>query len=281
MDLRAVAEETLRIVDHGGYAPQEGAFVDLAAHAAAAVAGTRVFAPHELAALLDRTPAPAATLRTARIEVTDESTQTAARRLAAGGEGDVALLNFASAKNVGGGFLGGARAQEEDLARCSALYPCLTAAGDYYHANRACGHLVYTDHMVWSPRVPFFRLEDHALLPAPFLASVITAPAPNAEAMAREWPAELAGTDYESVLRKRAGMVLALAETHGQRDLVLGAWGCGVFRNDPALVADAFARWLESPRFAGSFAHVVFAVWGRPAHNLPAFRARFPSAATP
>jgi uncharacterized protein (TIGR02452 family) len=275
MDLRAIAEETLRIAERGGYAPPGGTFVDLAAQIGAAVAGTRVFAPPQLAELLDAAPAPAAQ-QTAHIEVTDESTQTAARRLAADGAGDIALLNFASAKNVGGGFLGGARAQEEDLARCSALYPCLCAADDYYGANRACGHLVYTDHMVWSPRVPFFRVEDLALLPAPFLASVITAPAPNGEAMAREWPAELAGSDYESVLRRRAGMVLALAEAHGHRDLVLGAWGCGVFRNDPALVADAFARWLETPRFQGSFARVVFAVWGRPAHNLPAFRARFP-----
>jgi uncharacterized protein (TIGR02452 family) len=46
--------------------------------------------------------------------------------------------------------------------------------------------------------------------------------------------------------------------------VVLGAWGCGVFRNDPAQVADAF-RTLLGPggRFARSFEHVVFGVLDR------------------
>jgi uncharacterized protein (TIGR02452 family) len=71
--------------------------------------------------------------------------------------------------------------------------------------------------------------------------------------------------------------VLATAEQHGHRVLVLGAWGCGAFGNDATLVADAFAAWLEGPRFRGCFEHVVFAVWdprpGRPV--LGAFQLRF------
>jgi len=54
--------------------------------------------------------------------------------------------------------------------------------------------------------------------------------------------------------------VLAVAAAHRHRRLVLGAWGCGVFGNDPAAVADAFAQWLASPLFAGAFDQVVFAI---------------------
>ena len=60
------------------------------------------------------------------------------------------------------------------------------------------------------------------------------------------------------------------------RLLLLGAWGCGVFRNDPAQVADGFAEALAGAH-AGAFRRVVFAVYdrakGQPA--LRAFRARF------
>ena len=71
-------------------------------------------------------------------------------------------------------------------------------------------------------------------------------------------------------------MVLAAAQDAGARDLLLGAWGCGVFCNDPVVVADAFGEWLESPRFAGAFDRVVFAILDpRDQGNLRAFRARF------
>ncbi|MBL8743365.1 MAG: TIGR02452 family protein, partial [Myxococcales bacterium] len=54
--------------------------------------------------------------------------------------------------------------------------------------------------------------------------------------------------------------------------LVLGAWGCGVFGNDPAMAADSFGTWLESSRFRASFARVVFAVYD-PAFDKPSFTA--------
>ena len=61
----------------------------------------------------------------------------------------------------------------------------------------------------------------------------------------------------------RAGLVLALAAEYGHRTLVLGAWGCGVFRNSPADVAKVFAEWLKSPAFAGAFDLVVFGIYER------------------
>ncbi|MEO0601399.1 MAG: TIGR02452 family protein, partial [Myxococcota bacterium] len=87
------------------------------------------------------------------------------------GRHDLVLLNFASARNPGGGFINGARAQEEDIARASGLYPCLLQAPVYYDANRETRSLLYTDHLTYSPRVPFVRERNRRLLETPFLAS--------------------------------------------------------------------------------------------------------------
>lgn len=272
MPLADVTRQTLAILDSGAYVAPSGARVDIGAAVAAAVAGTVLYRPGQLSPLSlppRRGGAP-------RIEVTDETTAAAARRLVAvEGVDDVVALNFASAKNPGGGFLGAAKAQEEDLARASALYPCLLTAPAYYEANRACGTMLYTDHIIWSPRVPFFRDDKLVLLEAPFLLSILTAPAPNAGEAARRGPVEHRGVG--ATLHARAAKVLAAAVARGHRVLLLGAWGCGVFRNDPAEVAGAFGAWLAHPAFAGCFDRVVFAVYdpSKERRNLVAFRARF------
>jgi uncharacterized protein (TIGR02452 family) len=233
-----------------------------------AVAGTRLYEPSQLEALEVGSDAPAPCR--ASIEVTGETTAVAARRI-----GDALALNFASAKNPGGGFLRGAKAQEEDLARCSALYECQIGKQRYYAANRACGTLLYTDHLIYSPRVPFFRDEDLELLDEPFLASVVTSPAPNAGEVMRNERTSI--DEIAETLHRRAGHVLAVAKHHGHTRLVLGAWGCGVFRNDPVMVAETFHRHLNSERFAAAFERVVIAVYDRSKRreNHRAFEARF------
>ena len=67
------------------------------------------------------------------------------------------MLNFASARNPGGGFLRGAKAQEEDLCRCSGLYETLLECPTYYSVNRHQKSMMYTDHIIYSPKVVFFR----------------------------------------------------------------------------------------------------------------------------
>jgi uncharacterized protein (TIGR02452 family) len=273
VDLRDVAGETLEIIDRGAYTSSTGAAVDLRAAIDAAVRGTVLFTPEDLDALA--TALPAAGGGRPRVEVTDETTAGAARRLVeAEGAIDVAMLNFASAKHPGGGWLSGARAQEEDLARCSALYRCLLAQPRYYEANRAHPSLLYTDHVIHAPGVPFFRDDRHELLDEPYMASVITAPAPNAGEALRREPG--AAPQVRATLAARARKVLAVAADRGHRTLVLGAWGCGVFRNDPAHVAGVFADLLEGPAFAGAFDRVVFAVYDRSAARatLRAFQDR-------
>ena len=194
-------------------------------------------------------------------EVVKETTFNVLARLGGNG-GHVGCLNFASAKNPGGGFPTGAQAQEEALARSSALYQCLLKAPQYFERNRANRSLIYLDLLIYSPLVPFFRNDDGVLLERPILASVITAPAPNAGAVMQNEP-QNAGA-IEPALRRRAEFVLRVASAHKIEHLVLGAWGCGVFRNDPRMVAAIFADLLKpASKFAGAFPHVVFAVFDR------------------
>jgi uncharacterized protein (TIGR02452 family) len=255
--LRAVAAETVAIVQSGGYRAPSGARVDIGAAVAAAVAGTRLHVPEEeLAIDGGRAGEPV-------VEVTNESTLSAARRL---GDGTAALV-FASARNPGGGFRTGARAQEEDIARSSALHACLETAPEYYRHHRTMSDPRYSDRVIYSPGVPVFRDGALQLLERPYRTALVTAAAPNLRALLANRP-ELAPT-VPAVLRDRAARVLAVAAAHGHRKLVLGAWGCGVFGNDPSMVASAFAEGLDE---VDAFDHVVFAVLDRGA-GMPTYRA--------
>jgi uncharacterized protein (TIGR02452 family) len=112
-----------------------------------------------------------------------------------------------------------------------------------------------------------FRDDDLGLLDAAYQLSIITAAAPNLGAILNNQP-DLAGSVPDAV-RARAVRVLRVAAAHGHRRLVLGAWGCGVFRNDPAVVAGAFA---DALRAVDAFDEVCFAVLDR-APGTPTYRA--------
>jgi uncharacterized protein (TIGR02452 family) len=260
VDNKALANETLRIIADGRYLAK-GGFVEIGAAIRSAVSGTVTYKPGDVAAR-QKSGTPSH-----RVEVTNETTSSAGRRLAIDEkESRVCVLNFASARKPGGGFLGGAKAQEEDLARASALYACLEPQRAYYDANRAHGSTLYTDHVIYSPDVPFFRDDRGSLVAPPAMLSVITAPAPNAGTIDESERAQLRPT-----LERRAGIVLEIAAKHGHRVLVLGAWGCGVFRNDARHVAETFRAHLDA-RYGGVFDRVVFAVWDRGDATLATFR---------
>ncbi|MEM8640444.1 MAG: TIGR02452 family protein [Cyanobacteria bacterium P01_G01_bin.54] len=275
MSLKGVAKETLDIIKNGEFSSKSGKVIQFTTEQKKAEEGTRLYSPAMVDNLLQNSQL-SGNQKSCSIEVTAETTQVAAHRLVTREDcQDLVLLNFASARNPGGGFINGAKAQEEDLARCSGLYPCLLKQPKYYEENRSHDSLLYTDHLIYSPQVPWFRTQSRELLDHYFLASVITAPAPNAGQLLRRNPE--AGPEIERVLHRRAGYVLAVAQAQGHRSLLLGAWGCGVFRNDPNRVADAFGQWLESPRFQGCFDRVVFGIYDSSKHQstLQAFQARF------
>lgn len=210
-----------------------------------------------------------------QIEVTAESTFEAVQRHS-GFESHVGCLNFASAKNPGGGFLNGSQAQEEAHARSSGLYPTLLANRDYYDRNRSNDSSIYLDLLILSPYVPFLRDDEGQLLDNPVFASVVTAPAPNVGAINHNAPER--ASEVPPALQRRAELVLRLF-AHARVDrLVLGAWGCGVFRNDPILVANTFKRLLEPGSiYARHFRQVTMAVFAADINdpNLTAFRKVF------
>lgn len=246
-----IAEQTLAACEAGSYEIGDTR-IELAPAIAAAKAGTALYERGLVE--LGGTPRPS---RTTAIEVTGESTLEALVRVSR--DGHVACLNFASARNPGGGFLGGAQAQEESLARSSALYACQLTQMSHYERNRHQRSLLYLDLAIWSPLVPFFRDDDGAWLGAPVLASVITCAAPNAGALNRNTTVD----DLRATLERRGRFVLDIARHHAVDTLVLGAWGAGVFRNDPVMVAAMFEQLLAGD-FAGVFGKVVFAVIGTP-----------------
>jgi uncharacterized protein (TIGR02452 family) len=261
MSLKGLAAETVSITDRARYTAPSGRIVTMTAEIRAMLDGTVLYTPDALDALVSSLGAVEAP-RATRVEVTGETTGAALRRLLVDERcAEAFALNFASAKNPGGGFLGGAKAQEEDLCRVSALYSSQITRRAYYDENRATDTLIYTDHAIYSPRVAFFRDERLELLEEPFYPSVLTMPAPNAGEHLRKSPGDR--RSIRDALARRIAMVLAVARAHEHRALVLGAWGCGVFRNDPTEVAELFAAALDAPVFKGAFDRVTFAVYDR------------------
>ena len=256
----AIAQETLAVLERGSYENARGETVSIADALALAKAQSLHYSSERLAQL---SAAPlSGEAQATRFEVRNESTLAAARRGVAEERADPLCLNFASAKNPGGGFLGGSEAQEENLAKSSGLYPCIVQMNAMYEANRALRTCMYNDDMIYSPKVPVFRDDDYAFLDAPYLVSIVTAPAVNRAAVARNEPERV--NELEQCMLERIDKLLALALHHGHTDLILGAWGCGVFGNSPQEMAGWFAaHLLHNPRYRNAFSHVTFAVLDR------------------
>jgi uncharacterized protein (TIGR02452 family) len=269
----AIAAETIEVLGRGTYAV-DGHSVSIADRLAESCRNTRIWTPDELERLI-ASPRSASGASTT-ISFDNCTTLGAARQLLEDGFPDPLLLNFASAKNPGGGFLFGSQAQEECLARASGLYASLCMHMPFYDMNRRCKTSLYTNHAIYSPGVPVFRDDADALLHSPYLVSMVTSPAVNAGAVRKNEPQHIG--KIEATMRHRIDSILAIAHRYRHRALVLGAWGCGVFGNDPAAVANWFREALTSrSQFASVFDRVVFAVLdladGTPTFN--AFRQTF------
>lgn len=127
-----LARSTLSILEEGRYRLPDGRSVEIAQDLKKCIEATRLLEPDALAARLARTLAEPPSASGCRLEIENQSTLAAIRSLVGEGAEPVAALNFASARNPGGGFLGGSQAQEESLARSSGLYPSLKAAPAFY-----------------------------------------------------------------------------------------------------------------------------------------------------
>lgn len=216
----------------------------------------------------------------------DRSFQAAMKLRSAYPDSLIAVHNFASATNPGGGVERGSSAQEEALCRCSTLYPCLKT-GDlfrkYYGFHRAGKDVRYTDACIYTPGVLIVKSDADfpELLPEKEWnpVDVITCAAPNLRerpynAMNPGSGAAVKVSDREllDIHKSRAGKILRAAAANGADCLVLGAFGCGAFCNNPKVVARAYKEVL--PDYAEYFTEIVFAVYCSPrdSRNYEVFR---------
>lgn len=256
MDRKAIARETLEIMRQGYYEvkSEDGIRrIDVSKDMERSVSQSILITPKQGEALLRKYDTGKAKGFISCVE--NISTVDAIRKLAMEGKGKIGVLNFASAKNPGGGFINGAMAQEESLAASGTLYRTLTAHEEYYRENRAHKSMMYLDYGIYSPDVTFFRDGSFKLVADPVHASVLTLPAVNMGQVLQKGEDV---TEAKRVMRRRMKLALTIFAEQGARNLVLGAYGCGVFRNDPRQVAawwkeileEGLGKWFESVIYA-------------------------------
>jgi uncharacterized protein (TIGR02452 family) len=256
----ALGQSALAAITAGTYPNAIGQPVHWGADVAAAVAAKRSL-PAD--AVLTQVGSPGFTVT--QVQVVNESTLAAARRLTATAR-RVLVLNFANGLHPGGGFQQGNRGQESLLCRSSALFA--TLSGDPMYAAHAARPLPdSTDWAILSPEVPVFRTDDGTPLDEPWPLGILTCAAPYAPKLGQE-----AAT---ALMQLRISRVLAIAHAYGYTGLVLGAWGCGTYGNDPARIAAIFHQALKEQ--AGAFQAVVFAIadWSPERRFLAPFVAEF------
>lgn len=181
-------------------------------------------------------------------------------------DGKTAVLNFASYKNPGGMFLQGSRAQEECLCHSSFLYNVLSRQKEYYEWNRQHKNRgLYLDRALYSPDILFFKDEKETF------CDVITCAAPNIST-ARKY-CMVSNDENHNVLYERIKFVLQVAEDQKVDTMIFGAFGCGVFGQNPAEVAAIFKELLSK---GSSISKIIFAIPDGRNGNLAAFRKTFP-----
>ena len=257
--------EAVAIGECSRYQVSSALTVDIKALLSSAVKGTVSYAPN--ASISETIGGQHDTI----IDVLNETTLSAGKRLMEFGCHPV-LLNFASAINPGGGFLNGARAQEEYLARSSCLYACIRSNA-MYAFHRANYDPLYTDYLIYSPGVPVIRDDTGILFEVPYTIAMITCAAVNANRVPAERRQEIG-----PAMMRRICKVLSVGIAHGHDGIVLGAWGCGAFGNDGHEIAGLFHTAL-SDKFKGAYRRVIFAVvdWSPDHRFIGPFEEQFQS----
>lgn len=176
--------------------------------------------------------------------------------------GRVAVLNFANPENPGGGVQNGAMAQEECLCRSSNLYPCLcdkSVFADFYLYHRNLRSFFYSDRLIYTKGVTVFKDDSDVpqLMPENewFQVDVITCSAPY---IARRKYTNK--TVLKELFKSRIKNIFEAAVDNGAEVLVLGAFGCGAFKNPPEIVAKAFHEVIEENAYHTKFKRIVFAI---------------------
>lgn len=189
----------------------------------------------------------------------------------------VCVHNFASATTPGGGVVKGSSAQEECLCRCSTLYFCLNTPdmwNGFYTPHRMAQNPIHNEDCIYTPGVVVMKTDTEmpAMLPLEkwYDVNVITCAAPNL----REKPSnkmnqadgkcavKVSDKDLLDIHEKRLTRILDIALIEGNEVVILGAFGCGAFDNNPEIVARAAKNVI--PRYINAFETIEFAVYCTP-----------------
>ncbi len=268
----AILEDTLAILKQGGYT-RDGQEVQLA-FSPEQMREIQVFLPEELTSLtaMEQDEAASQSADCAFACENEDALVLAQKQyqhLKSTGDSapKILVLNLASATRPGGQTRNGASAQEEDLCRRTSLLLSLESevAKRYYDYNNARKTRMGSDGVLLSPNVEVIKDAASELLDQPFPISVMSCAAP----MVRLGLEGMSQQEYEEMLYRRIQGMLLVAANEGYRHLILGAFGCGVYGNDAALVSDLFARAIRDFTFAGKgsgqlFDSIQFAVLCRP-----------------
>lgn len=161
------------------------------------------------------------------------------------------ILNFASAKHPGGGVLKGSIAQEEDICRNTLLYSQLEKFKHCYDYGQFKGKdYFYNDFIIYTNNIPTVYANLNLSL---HTNSFITSAAPNLKGIKN-----VDKKKYRFIMRRRIESVFATAYQFNEENLVLGPWGCGVFKNDPILVAFLFKEVIAN--VGGHFKTITFLI---------------------
>ena len=175
--------------------------------------------------------------------------------------GKTCVLNFASAHKPGGGVLKGSGAQEESLCRCSTLHPSLIfddAYDKYYTRNNDYLPPMGSDGIIYSPDVVILKTDESEPKRLPeskrIAVDVITCAAPDFRYNTYD------EEEFIPAMKRRIRRILQVAADHEVDNLLLGAFGCGAFKNPPEIVAAIFDE--EIKPYMHSFRRIEFAIKG-------------------
>lgn len=243
---------------------------DLAASIPGAKKNTTVFYDNDYPAF------DTAKTRHMRIEVTGDRSYQAAMRLHKDNpDAKIAVMNFANAFHAGGGVKKGASAQEECLCRTSTLYPLIsrrTLWKEFYDYHKDLNTPKASDTLIYTEGVIICKTDEDLPKRMPkedwVTVDVITIAAPDLRDKSNQYAPIVGNGTYMNNAElfgyhvKRAIHMLTCAAAKGADILVLGAFGCGAFQNDPEVVARAYKTALAE--FPPVFKKVEFAVYCPP-----------------
>lgn len=189
----------------------------------------------------------------------------------------IAVHNFASASNPGGGVENGASAQEECLCRCSGLYFCLNTPkmwDGFYKPHRNARNPIHNDDIIYTPEIVVFKTDERIpkLMEEEdwYKVNVITCAAPNLRirpgnlynAGDGNKAAVMKDKDLLALHEKRLKRILDVAVLEGNDTIILGAFGCGAFENNPQIVALASRNVIKE--YLHAFQTIEYAVYCSP-----------------